>query len=265
MNNDYCIMYNGGFALSGEAVFMKTTIKLILSVALCFLINGCGQVNQSPIDNNLSGWSCYLEDAVAIRQGKAYAVEDGSLVCNRYYYFEDADDKQQVVWKIEDGMLVCSGTPRGYLYTNESYRDFTLTLQWRWPDEKSAGKGGVLIDMTGVYKIWPKSLEAQINADSAGDFWALDGYELVGATDRMKSLSHPEYGELINVSKMEAAENPAGQWNSYKIVADGANVTLIVNGQVVNKATRTNKTGGKICITSEGTGIEFKDIKISPK
>jgi hypothetical protein len=232
-------MYNGGFALSGEAVFMKTTIKLILSVALCFLINGCGQVGQTPIEGNLSGWSCYLEDAYAT--------------------------KHQKVWGVDDGILICSGTPRGYLYTNDSYRDFTLTLQWRWPDEKSAGKGGVLIDTTGVYKIWPKSLEAQINADSAGDFWALDGYELVGATDRMKSLSHPEYGELINVSKMEAAEKAAGLWNSYKIVADGADVTLTINGQVVNKAIRTNKTGGKICITSEGTSIEFKDIQISPK
>jgi hypothetical protein len=217
---------------------MKTTLKLILSVTLCLLINGCGQVGQTPIEGNLSGWSFYSENPYA---------------------------KQRDTWSIADGVLICSGTPRGYLYTNESYRDFTMTLDWRWADEKSAGKGGVLIDTTGEHNIWPKSLEAQINADSAGDFWALDGYELVGATDRMKSLSHPEYGELINVSKMEVAENPAGKWNSYKIIADGADVTLTINGQVVNKATRTNKTGGKICITSEGTGIEFKDIKIAPK
>ena len=217
---------------------MKTTITTMLLLALCLVITGCGQVCQTPIENNLSGWS---------------------------FYSENSDARQRDTWEIIDGVLICSGTPRGYLYTNESYRDFTLTLQWRWPDEKSAGKGGVLFDMTGVDNIWPTSLEAQINSGSAGDFWALDGYGLTGVADRTELHSHPEYGELVNVKKIEAAENAAGQWNSYKIVAEGADVTLTINGQVVNKATRTNTTGGKICITSEGSGIEFRDIKIDPK
>jgi len=216
---------------------MKTTIKLITFVTLCLLINGCAKVSLSPIKDNLSGWSCYLENA---------------------------NSKQLDTWKIENSMLICSGTELGYLYTTDSYSDFTMTLQWRWADQKSAGKGGVLIDTTGVDKIWPRSLEAQINANSAGDFWALDGYELTGPSERTKSLTHKKYGELVNVSKITPAENPPGQWNSYKIIAKGTTVTLIINDQLVNKATRTNTSGGKICITSEGTGIEFRNIKITP-
>ena len=216
---------------------MKTTIKLITFVTLCLLINGCAKVSLSPIKDNLSGWSCYLENP---------------------------DAKQQDTWKIENSILICSGTELGYLYTTDSYSDFTMTLDWRWPDEKSAGKGGVLIDTTGEHKIWPKSLEAQINANSAGDFWALDGYELTGPPEQTNSISHEQYGELVNISKVVSAENPSGQWNSYKIIAKGTTVTLMINDQLVNKATRTNTSGGKICITSEGTGIEFRNIKITP-
>lgn len=214
---------------------MKTAIKLISIITLCLLINGCGKVSQLPIDNHFTEWSRYVEDV----------------------------DSMQHAWEIKGGVLKCTGAPRGYLYTNDSFTDFTMTLDWRWPDEKSPGKGGVLLDMTGDHKIWPRSLEAQINAGDAGDFWALDGYKLTGPHQRTKSLTHEQYGELVNISKTKPAEKPAGQWNSYKIIAKGKNVTLIVNGQRVNKGTRTNTSGGKICITSEGTGIEFRNIKIT--
>ena len=163
------------------------------------------------------------------------------------------------------GILTCTGTPLGYLYTNESYTDFTMTFQYRWPNENSPGKGGILIRTTGPDKIWPKSLEAQINANSAGDFWALDGHQLSGPANRTKSLTHDVYGKLTNIQKIKAAENPPGQWNSYKIIADGPDVTLIVNGRLVNKATRSATTSGRICITSEGTPIEFKNIILTPK
>lgn len=63
------------------------------------------------------------------------------------------------------------------VHTMEPFRSFVLTFDWRWAPGKKAGSGGVLSRMTGAPKIWPKSLEAQINAGDAGDFWGLDGYE----------------------------------------------------------------------------------------
>jgi hypothetical protein len=211
-------------------------MKAAIAAILCLLVLGCAGTSRNPIGENLSGWACYLEDAGA---------------------------KQQDTWLIEDGVLKCTGNPKGYLYTRDDYTDFVLTLQWRWPDEKSAGKGGVLFDMTGDHKIWPKSLEAQINAGGAGDFWALDGYAVSGASERTKSLDHDQFGKLTNIRKTEAAEKPAGQWNSYKIIAEGSTVTLIVNDRLVNKGTRSHKTGGRICITSEGTPICFRNIRLT--
>jgi hypothetical protein len=167
------------------------------------------------------------------------------------------------VWSLDDdGVLHCKGSPLGYLYTEKDYANFVLELDWRWPLGKEPGKGGVLIRTTGPDKIWPKSLEAQINVGDAGDFWGLDGFQLDGPADRKTSLEHPQFGKLINVKKSAMVERPAGQWNQYKIVADGDTVTLEINGQTVNRATACETTPGKILLTAEGTAIEFRNVRL---
>jgi len=181
-------------------------------------------------------------------------------------FHEGEDTKTADVWSLDkDGVLSCKGTPLGYLVTKKEYTNFVLTLQWRWPPGKKPGKGGVLVRITGEDKIWPKSLEAQINAGDAGDFWGLAGYELTGPAERYKSLSHPKFGKLTNVKKIKPVEKEPGQWNSYKITADGGTVTLVINGQEVNKATGCDVVPGKICLTSEGHEIQFRDVVLTPK
>src|SRR6056297_3618912 len=104
------------------------------------------------------------------------------------FYSEDTETQVQAVWQLSDGLLVCQGSPKGYLYTEKNYTDFVLRLQWRWPSEASPANGGVLLRMTGEHKIWPRSLEAQINAGDAGDFWGLGGYQLEGPAERTRSI-----------------------------------------------------------------------------
>lgn len=120
-----------------------------------------------------------------------------------------------------------------------------------------------MIRMTGEHKIWPRSLEAQINAGQAGDFWGLDGYGLSGPAERMKSLESPQFGKLTNVKKTSDVEKPVGQWNTYEIIAEGDTVTLIINGQQVNKAAGCDLDSGRICLTSEGSEIQFRNITLT--
>ncbi len=122
----------------------------------------------------------------------------------------------------------------------------------------------MLIRTTGENKIWPKSLEAQINAPDAGDFWGLNGYSFSGPEERLKSLNHDKFGKLTNLKKIKNTENPPGQWNSYEIIAKGETVTLIINGEIVNKATNCDLDAGTICITSEGSETQFQNIEITP-
>lgn len=179
------------------------------------------------------------------------------------HYLADANVALQDVWKIEDGVLICRGTPLGYLYTKEDYDNFHLKVQWRWAPDKGPGKGGVLIRMTGAHKIWPKSLEAQINANDAGDFWGLDGYGFSGDEARRQTLTHDTFGALTHLKKTRALEHPSGQWNTYEIIAQGDKVTLTINGEQVNQATGCSTTPGKICLTSEGNEIHFRNISLT--
>ncbi|MEA3225910.1 MAG: DUF1080 domain-containing protein [Planctomycetota bacterium] len=179
------------------------------------------------------------------------------------FHSADPEAKIQDVWSLKDGVLICRGEPLSYLYTKKDYSDFVLRLKWRWPPEKEPGKGGVLIRMTGQHKIWPKSLEAQLNAGDAGAFWGLAGYGLTGPAERMRSLEHEKFGKLTNVKKTKALEKPAGQWNSYEIIAEGDTVTLLINGEQVNRATGCDLDAGRICLTSEGDEIHFKDVMVT--
>ena len=179
-------------------------------------------------------------------------------------FLEDPGVKVGDVWRLVDGVLTCRGTPKGYLYTEKDYGDFVLTLDWRWPPSKQPGKGGVLIRTTGPHKIWPKSLEAQLNAPDAGDFWGLDGYRLQGPADRLQTIEQSAFGRLTNLKKTAAVEKPAGQWNHYEIRAQGDTVTLTINGQVVNQATGCTPGSGKICLTSEGDEIQIRNVRLSP-
>jgi hypothetical protein len=222
-----------------------------------------------------SGWM--LAISVAIVGGGAWRAQgddkpvdlltagDSGGLSGWEAFSEKEGTKVGDVWTLRDGVLACQGTPKGYLYTSKDYQDFVLTLEWRWAPDKKPGSGGVLIRMTGAHKIWPKSLEAQINAGQAGDFWGLGGLGLEGPPERMKSVDGGPMGKLTHVQRLADAEKPAGQWNHYEIVAAGGTVTLKINGQVVNQAQRCDAVAGKICLTAEGDAIEFRHIRLSAK
>ena len=169
------------------------------------------------------------------------------------------------VWTLTaDGVLACRGTPKGYLYTEKSYANFVLKLQWRTPPGKKPGSGGVLLRTTGEPKLWPKSLEAQLNAGSEGDFWGLDGYGLSGPAERLQVVPTSPFGKLTNLKRTKDAVKKPGEWNQYEIVAEGPVVTLKINGQIVNRATRCDTTAGVICLTAEGDEIQFRDVRLAP-
>ncbi len=178
---------------------------------------------------------------------------------------EDPNLTTGQVWRLSpDRVLVCRGKPNGYLYTEQSWRDFLLSLQWRTPEGKNPGRGGVLVRMSGTHKIWPRSLEAQLNAGDEGDFWGLDGFGLSGPASRLKVISSSPFGKLTHLKRTEAAVHPAGQWNRYEIIARGGTVILKINGREVNRAEHCDAVAGPICLTAEGDEIHFRDIVLTP-
>jgi len=177
------------------------------------------------------------------------------------------DDKTPVedVWSVKDGVLVCQGQPFGYLYVDDEFQDFRLTLKWRWAPGKEPGNSGVLLRITGEPKWLPKCVEAQLKSGSAGDVWAFRGAAVDGPEDRQREVrGHAELGDFDGVARAVAAENEPGQWNEYDILVKGEKMTLTINSKVVNEVAGLDQVAGPIGLQSEGAEIHFKDVKLKP-
>ena len=75
---------------------------------------------------------------------------------------------------VRDDMLVSLGVPRGHLITDEVYKDYKLEVEYRFAGEP--GNCGVLVHASTprvLYKMFPKSLEVQMQHKNAGDFWVI--------------------------------------------------------------------------------------------
>jgi len=162
------------------------------------------------------------------------------------------------VWSAaENGILKNKGIPTGYLRTQKTFKNFVLKLQWRWDPtgDPNRRNSGVLIRKIGEDKVWPKSLECQLQNGSAGDFWNIDNFSM--KTDPDRTIGR-------NTKKLEMAEYPVGQWNEYEIIADRENINVYVNGIFVNHAWDVDEIAGNICLQSEGAPLDFKNIRLAP-
>ncbi|HUE72310.1 MAG TPA: DUF1080 domain-containing protein [Pirellulaceae bacterium] len=168
--------------------------------------------------------------------------------------------KAEEVWSVKDGVLSCTGKPPGYLRTEkDDYANYVLELEWRFPKGSAGGNSGVLLHTStpGEIGIWPKSLEAQLFHENAGDIWVIgETCEIENAAERVKGRRH------LNTS--DGDEKPIGEWNQFRILCKQDAITLFVNGKEVNHVTKCSATKGAICLQSEGAPIEFRNIRLRP-
>jgi hypothetical protein len=154
------------------------------------------------------------------------------------------------VWSVKDGVLHCVGKPNGYLRTDKAYANYKVTVEWRFA---KPGNTGVLVHMNGPEKVWPKSVECQGAHKSQGDmyFW-----------------SEAKCNELIKGPKVPRkgadAEKPPGEWNTYQVVCAGDTVTIFVNGQEMNKATKCAPASGYVGLQCEGGQLEVRRVTLEP-
>lgn len=156
-------------------------------------------------------------------------------------------------WSISNGELLCTGKPSGYIRTVAEHTNYILRLDWRFDADK-AGNSGVLVRQIEEDKVWPRSIEAQLQSGAAGDFWNIGNFVMTAAAERTKGRNTKATG--VN-------EKPLGQWNSYEIEVDGGDVELRVNGRVLNRATGCAVVPGHICLQSEGVPIRFRNIRMT--
>ncbi|MBL8727201.1 MAG: DUF1080 domain-containing protein [Planctomycetes bacterium] len=168
---------------------------------------------------------------------------------------------------VRDGRLVSLGTPAGHLITDASYRDYRLTVEWRWPGEP--GNCGVLVHTSTPRRLagmYPQSIEVQMHAGNAGDFWCI-GEDLV--VPDMEARRGPKANWGVDGSRARRIENltdgsekPAGDWNQMVIQCLGREITVWVNGDLVNHATDCTTDHGQITLQAEGAVCEFRRLDL---
>jgi hypothetical protein len=194
-------------------------------------------------------------------RGVAIRLFNGKNLDGWTFVIDDKKAKLEDVWAVRDGgILSCKGKPRGYLRTKrDDFANYELTMEWRWPPGTKGGNNGVLVHTTdpGVLGIWPRSHEIQLNNGHAGDIWVIGTkIEIPNPEGRIKDRRH------LNLT--DNSEKPLGEWNKLRIVCDGDELTIYVNEDKVNYASKLSQTKGAICLQSEGAEIEYREIVLRP-
>lgn len=181
----------------------------------------------------------------------------------------DTSKTAPVPFIVRDGLLVSLGEPRGHLITDSSYQNYRLEVHYRFPGEP--GNSGVLVDTStprALYGMFPKSIECQLEHGNAGDFWCIDQDIQVPNMEARRG-PRAQWGTTGNLLRRiqnltDNSEKPVGEWNTMVIECRADSVRVWENGDLVNDGYGCTATHGQIALQSEGSEVEFKDIRLTP-
>jgi hypothetical protein len=172
-------------------------------------------------------------------------------------------------WRVEEGLLKCSGKPIGVMRSEKQYENFLLHVEWRHME--AGGNSGIFAwsDAIPFGNRLPKGLEIQM--------LELDWVKLRTKKGKPAPPIAYVHGELFGAGGMKAIpDNPRGnrskslenrckgrgQWNTYDVVCVDGVVKLSVNGKFVNGIRNSQYKKGYLCLESEGAEIHFRNLKI---
>ncbi len=171
------------------------------------------------------------------------------------------------LFSVEDKMIRLYGPQAGYLMTKESFKDFTLTLDFRWNSDTSFVRRSNSINSGVMYNIpadakdelWPRGIQFQVKKGATGDFILLQEV----AIEVKGELVSP--GKSVGSKRFTDAAKPIGEWNKIEIISTNGHVIQKLNGVLVNEGTHASVTEGRILLQYEGYPIDFKNIKVKAR
>lgn len=192
-----------------------------------------------------------------ITPDKPIDLFNGKDLSNWTYDFFAEDKKPSDIYKVEDGIIKNAGRPVAVMRTKQTYKDYEIEVQWRWPGK--GGNSGLLIHCSKPRNrnIWPQSLEVQLASQNAGDFW------VIGEKVRVKDGEKRTKGRRT-INYTDGSEKKLGEWNTMIVQARGDTVKVYINGELVNEAWDCSASSGAICLQAEGTPIEYRKVQIRP-
>lgn len=157
-------------------------------------------------------------------------------------------------WTETDGVLLCQGRPKGYLYSKKEYSNFTWRCEFRFlpgdhtPEELAKANTGFMLHIQPPHKVWPASLEVQ------GRFDEMASLKSNGGAPALDSIDSPEVREQVR--------KLVGEWNTIEITSYYGRVAAYLNGEKISECPDTPLKGGLIGLQSEGFAVEFRNSRI---
>jgi 3-keto-disaccharide hydrolase len=140
-------------------------------------------------------------------------------------------------------ILKCLGTPNGYLRSNKIYKNFELSLEWRFPTDPN-GNSGILVHTETENKIWPNSIQVQLHGPTTGSIFPL--------------------GEAMSANNLQIRDQKLApnQWHRCTVKSLDGRISVSINGMHLGEITGCSSEGGSISLQSEGSEVHFRRITI---
>lgn len=187
--------------------------------------------------NDLSGWQGFVANPIKKSQLSENELEKLQ---------EKANEEMHETWSVQDGKIVFNGKGAN-LCTVDEYGDFEMIVDWRITKD---GDSGIYLRGTPQVQVWDTSrVEVGAQVGSGGLY------------NNQKHASDP----------LVVADNPVGDWNTFRIKMVGEKVTVYLNGQlVVDNVVMENYWDrsmpifpeGPIELQAHGTNLAFRDIYV---
>jgi hypothetical protein len=168
-------------------------------------------------------------------------------------------------WKVEDGAIMMHSDKGGNLFTNDTFDNFELQIEFRTtPDVNS----GIYLRYTPR----PYNPATKGQPKPKGKSQGMPGYEInIRDSDVRPVHDSPggfDTGSLVGVLKAEKVQIIPGQWNRFDITAQGDHFIVIYNGKKILDGDDAKFASGKIGLQwahpelVTGKKIEFRNIKV---
>ncbi|MFM8362506.1 MAG: DUF1080 domain-containing protein [Haliscomenobacter sp.] len=202
---------------------------------------------------------------------KAVSLLPGSDLAGWHLDVPDGDTNPSAPapFVVRDGMLISLGKPGGHLITDASYSNYRVVVEYRFP--KGPGNCGVLVHASkprALYKMFPQSLEVQMEHGNAGEFWCI--LEDIAVPDMERRRGPKEQwgtteGKARRIQNLtDNSEKALGEWNTLVVECLNREIKVWVNGDLVNYGNQCTAERGQIALQSEGSEVEIRKLTMQP-
>ena len=222
---------------------------------------------MTPCMMILAFLTCPLE----IQEEKTVDLFNGKDLSGWHVDVPAADNRPDIeeTFIVRDGNLVSLGKPNGHLITDAKHKDYRLHIEYRFAGQP--GNCGILVHASkprALYKMFPQSIEVQMNHKHAGDFWCI--VEDISVPEMVKrrgpkenwGITEGKARRILNLT--DGSEKPVGEWNRMMIECVGDEVKVWVNGDLVNHGKNCTATQGQIALQAEGSEVEIRKFTLTP-